>query len=230
MPGEVLLQTTCSGLRIILPAALDWRDACAALGSRLGAAPALPGVSVSVVPGDGALRVEQLSMLEGLLIGQHHASLVEVVSRAALGAAPAGAGGSALARSGQSPAATAVSGEGEAVPDTLLVRRTLRSGQHVRFARNVVVLGDVNPGAEIVAGGDIVVIGTLRGVAHAGAAGDLRAVVAAFRLQPTQIRVAAVIGRAPDGGGERVDAPEVALVRDGLLVIQRLAPVLAELG
>ena len=55
---------------------------------------------------------------------------------------------------------------------TLLVRRTLRSGQRVRFDGNVVVLGDVNPGAEITARGDIVVMGWIRGLAHAGADGD----------------------------------------------------------
>ncbi len=107
---------------------------------------------------------------------------------------------------------------------TLLLRRTLRSGQRVRFHGNVVVLGDVNPGAEIVAAGDIVVMGTLRGVAHAGATGSTDAIVAAFRLQPTQIRVGAVIGRAPDGQATRPDTPEMARLRDGVLVIERYMP------
>lgn len=107
---------------------------------------------------------------------------------------------------------------------TLLVRRTLRSGQRVRFNGNVVVLGDVNPGAEIVASGDIVVMGTLRGVAHAGATGSAEAVVVAFRLQPVQLRVGTVIGRAPDGQVARPDAPEVARLRDGALVIERFLP------
>jgi septum site-determining protein MinC len=104
---------------------------------------------------------------------------------------------------------------------TLLVRRTLRSGQRVRYNGNVVVLGDVNPGAEIVAAGDIVVMGTLRGVAHAGATGTGDAIVAAFRLQPVQLRVGTVIGRAPDGQPHRAEAPELARVRDGVLVIER---------
>ena len=107
---------------------------------------------------------------------------------------------------------------------TLLVKRTLRSGQRVRFAGNVVVLGDVNPGAEIVASGDIVVMGTLRGVAHAGATGGEGAIVAAFRLQPTQLRVGSFIGRSPDGGNARTQMPELARVRDGALVIERYVP------
>ncbi len=105
---------------------------------------------------------------------------------------------------------------------TLLIRKTLRSGQHVRFHGNVVVLGDVNPGAEITAGGDIIVMGWLRGLAHAGAGGNQEAVVAAFRLSPTQIRIAHFIGRAPDSDhGAVPQVPEIAEVRDGQLVIDQ---------
>ncbi len=105
---------------------------------------------------------------------------------------------------------------------TLLIRRTLRSGQRVRFYGNVVVLGDVNPGAEITAGGDIIVMGWLRGLAHAGSEGDGNAIVAAFRLNPTQLRIGEIIGRAPDHGEAVLpEVPEVAEVRDGRLVIDR---------
>ena len=105
---------------------------------------------------------------------------------------------------------------------TLLIRKTLRSGQHVRFYGNVVVLGDVNPGAEITAGGDIIVMGWLRGLAHAGAEGDDHAMVSAFRLNPTQLRIASYIGRAPDHGEAVMpDIPEFAEVREGQLVIDR---------
>ncbi len=105
---------------------------------------------------------------------------------------------------------------------TLLVRRTLRSGQRVRYYGNVVVLGDVNPGAEISAGGDIIVMGWLRGLAHAGAEGNDGAMVSAFRLNPTQLRIGQYIGRAPDGGEAVLpDVPEIAEVRDGRLVIDR---------
>ncbi len=148
--------------------------------------------------------------------------------RGAEGPAP-GADGAVpvLARARPGPARAAADGmQGLRVDmtPTLLVRRTLRSGQRVRFNGNVVVLGDVNPGAEIIASGDIVVMGTLRGVAHAGATGSAEAIVAAFRLQPVQLRVGAVIGRAPDGHPARADAPEVARLRDGALVIERFLP------
>ncbi|MEW6228235.1 MAG: septum site-determining protein MinC, partial [Bacillota bacterium] len=83
-----------------------------------------------------------------------------------------------------------LSSPGQASSETLLVRRTLRSGQRVAFAGNVVVLGDVNAGAEVAAGGDIVVVGALRGVAHAGTPDNKRAIVVALRLTPTQLRIA----------------------------------------
>ncbi|HHW08898.1 MAG TPA: septum site-determining protein MinC [Firmicutes bacterium] len=106
----------------------------------------------------------------------------------------------------------------------LLLKRTLRSGQRIDFDGNVVVVGDVNPGAVITCTGDIVVIGTLRGVAHAGAGGNTKAQVVAFRLEPTQLRIASVISRAPDGESPHPSAPEVALIKDGAIHIQTYAP------
>jgi len=96
--------------------------------------------------------------------------------------------------------------------DTLLVRRTIRSGQRLHYDGNVVVMGDVNPGAEIVCTGDILVLGSLRGVAHAGVEGKVDATVFAFRLEPTQLRIAHVISRAPDEKLPQPSGPEIARV------------------
>lgn len=101
----------------------------------------------------------------------------------------------------------------------LFLRQTLRSGQSVHYAGNVTLIGDVNPGAEIVAGGNIIVWGTIHGVAHAGAFGDEECVVCALNLQPSQIRIAGYIGRPPDrrrGSAE----PEIAKVEGGQIVAE----------
>jgi len=113
-------------------------------------------------------------------------------------------------------------GEPEDMSDdnTIMVQRTLRSGQSLHFDGNVVILGDVNPGAEVVASGSIVVMGSLRGVVHAGAEGDSSAAVYAFRLRPTQLRIANRITRAPDGEQAFCATPEVARIRDGMVVIE----------
>ena len=63
---------------------------------------------------------------------------------------------------------------------SVFVSHTLRSGQRIECEGDVVVLGDVNDGAEVIAGGSIAVMGTLRGLAHAGATGRSDVVVAAF--------------------------------------------------
>ena len=112
--------------------------------------------------------------------------------------------------------------KGESPPAdlTLLIERTVRSGQSVNYPGHVVVMGDVNPGADIVAGGNILVFGSLRGVAHAGALGDANAVVAALRLSPTQLRIAGHITRAPDGEEVKPHQPEVAKICDGAIVIE----------
>lgn len=102
----------------------------------------------------------------------------------------------------------------------VLVHRTLRSGQIVQHPGHVVVIGDVNPGAEIIAGGDVVVWGKLRGIVHAGASGNNEAVVCALSLAPLQLRIGSHIARAPEGREELAERPEVASVQDGEIVAE----------
>ena len=89
----------------------------------------------------------------------------------------------------------------------------------VRHRGSVVVFGDVNPGAEIIAGGNIIVWGRLRGVVHAGADGDESAFVCALDLAPTQLRIARYITVSPSDKRRR-PRPEVALVQQGRIVAQ----------
>jgi len=100
----------------------------------------------------------------------------------------------------------------------VFLQRTLRSGMSVRHPGHVVVLGDVNPGAEIIAGGHVLVWGRVRGVVHAGAGGDTQATVAALDLAPTQLRIAGHIAVSPKRRG--TVRPEIALIRDGQLVAE----------
>ena len=104
--------------------------------------------------------------------------------------------------------------------NTVLIKRTVRCGQLIQFDGNVVVMGDVNPGAEIISSGSIMVMGALRGIVHAGAKGNEEATVSAFKLQPTQLRIANHITRAPDGEYPSPDHPETARIKDGVVVIE----------
>jgi septum site-determining protein MinC len=106
----------------------------------------------------------------------------------------------------------------------LFVRRTLRSGQSIQHDGDICIIGDVNPGAEVVGGGDVIVWGSLRGVVHAGAGGDSEAVICALQLAPTQLRIADLRGRGPEGGvpGPRA-VPEMARIAEGHIVVEAWA-------
>lgn len=95
----------------------------------------------------------------------------------------------------------------------VLIKRTVRNGRTVHSEGHVVVLGDVNAGAVITAGGDVVVWGKLRGTVHAGVYGDEAAVVCALDLAPTQLRIAGYITISPEER-RRKPKPEKALVRN----------------
>lgn len=96
---------------------------------------------------------------------------------------------------------------------------TLRSGQNVSSQGHLIVFGDVNPGAEVSAKGNVVVLGALRGIVHAGTEGDKNASVVALSLTPTQIRIANIITRAPDGEQSSTYDPEIAYIKDGIIYI-----------
>ncbi|HHZ88982.1 TPA: septum site-determining protein MinC [Candidatus Poribacteria bacterium] len=102
-----------------------------------------------------------------------------------------------------------------------LIRYTLRSGQMERFLEgNIIVLGDVNPGAEVTASGDIIVLGNLRGIAHAGALGNIAAAVVAMNMEPTQLRIGNVITRPPARKRRRKPMMEVARIKQGNVIVE----------
>jgi septum site-determining protein MinC len=103
--------------------------------------------------------------------------------------------------------------------EALFVTRTVRSGQSVRHHGDVTVVGDVNAGAEVIAGGDVVVWGRIRGVVHAGAMGDEKAIACALELAPTQLRIAGLAARAPEGAPPST-GPEVAHIDEGRIIVE----------
>ncbi|WP_031514546.1 septum site-determining protein MinC [Desulfofalx alkaliphila] len=102
---------------------------------------------------------------------------------------------------------------------TLLIKRTLRSGQSIQYDGHVVVMGDVHAGAEIIATGYILVIGRCSGVVHAGVSGDLNAQVIAGKLCPTQLRIGSAIVTSPE---EEPQYPEVAKLKNGQIIVERI--------
>lgn len=80
-----------------------------------------------------------------------------------------------------------------ATSETKFHKGSLRSGQRIEFEGSFVIIGDVNPGAEVIAGENIVVLGALRGLAHAGAKGNRDAIIEAAEIEATQLRIADVV-------------------------------------
>lgn len=107
-----------------------------------------------------------------------------------------------------------------AVEPTLMLRRTLRSGQTVRYGGNVVVMGDVNPGASIEADGDVIVLGSLRGQAHAGASGREGAIVMAMGMHPTQLRIGDLIWHGGEAGRKKTVGAMRASMGDGAIKVE----------
>lgn len=85
----------------------------------------------------------------------------------------------------------------------LFIKTTCRSGEVVRYAGDVIVLADVNPGAQIIAEGDILVFGSLRGFAHAGATGDLQATIISLNLDTSRVQIGPYVGITPKNSGKR---------------------------
>jgi septum site-determining protein MinC len=104
----------------------------------------------------------------------------------------------------------------------ILVRRTLRSGYSIEYPGHVILIGDVNPGAEVTASGDIIIWGRARGMLHAGAEGKQDAVVYALDLSPTQLRIAGKISVIPARRGK--SQPEMARLQDGQVVVESWDP------
>lgn len=106
--------------------------------------------------------------------------------------------------------------------DGLLARRRVRSGQVLRHPGHIVVIGDVNPGAQLIAGGDIIVWGRLQGTVHAGALGDASAVICALDMSPALIKIADV-ARALRPGERRsrnkAGQPETARLKDQQIML-----------
>lgn len=100
---------------------------------------------------------------------------------------------------------------------------TLRSGQVMEFETSVVILGDINVGAQVVSTGNVIVLGSLYGTVYAGAAGKENAFIVALKMNPMQIRISDVIARSSDEKQETPAEPQIAYLQDGAIYIDTLS-------
>ena len=95
----------------------------------------------------------------------------------------------------------------------------MRCGNSICFKGNVVVMGDVNPGAEIIATGNVLVTGVIKGTVHAGAKGNRNAIVSAQGIYPTQLRIADLITVSPEEKAQKLTHFETAYIKDNNIYI-----------
>ncbi|NEO25338.1 MAG: septum site-determining protein MinC [Kamptonema sp. SIO4C4] len=95
----------------------------------------------------------------------------------------------------------------------LYLKSTLRSGMEIQHPGTVIVLGDVNPGSKVIAAGDIMILGRLRGIAHAGAQGNRTCHIVALQMEAMQLKIASAIARPPKSPPKGY-YPEIAYIAD----------------
>lgn len=199
MREDVVFKGVRGEIQLILSDSADFTDVLGQLKAKLASAAGFFGQGATIkLP--ATLQAEERSQIVALL-AEHGLTCQKTAERnsaaqAAVKPAPAGRETKAL-----------------------VVGKTLRNGQKVVYDGSVVVIGDLNPGAQIVAGQDIIILGACRGVAHAGAYGDQTATITANKIVATQLRIAGVISRSPDGLG-KPDWAEIARIKDGAVVIE----------
>lgn len=221
----IAIKGTRNGLLLTLEPETPFGELLNALSERLAEAPGFfRGASLVVDTSRRALHLNERTQLEALLANYQVSVMpseqAPVVHKDAdVDAAPLTPISPVAAVTNETPQ---ISHDARESSDTLFLRRTVRSGQAIHHPSNIIVLGDVNPGAEIVAGGDIIVWGVLRGMVHAGYPDNPQALVCALQLTPVQLRIANLLSRPPEGY-ESQPRPEVAAIRNGQIVVEAWA-------
>ncbi|TWG31377.1 septum site-determining protein MinC [Geobacillus sp. C56-T2] len=107
--------------------------------------------------------------------------------------------------------------------EIVTVSRIVRSGQVLHVEGDLLLIGDVNPGGTVIAGGNIFILGALRGIAHAGYGGNKEAVIAASVMKPMQLGIGDVMNRAPDYKTDERNEMECAYINEqNQIVVDRL--------
>jgi septum site-determining protein MinC len=216
--SRITIRGTSEGVAIALGAG-GWAHLLSDLDARLGQrASFFKGGRVFLQVGDRLLNEPELEAV-GKLIANHGMTLWAVESTAFdTQKAAQNLGLETQLAPAIAPAPSTVTSP--SLPSTETIRRTLRSGQVIEHPGNIIIIGDVNPGAKVIAGGYIIVWGKLRGMAHAGAIENENSFICALKLAPTQLIIGSLIARTPPEDEAEQILPEMAFVQDGRIVAE----------
>jgi septum site-determining protein MinC len=224
---QVRLKSEGGRLLLLLPPepepnrpAMTWAELCQQLKHRLDAAERFwqPQTVVHLVARDRLLDGRQLQDIAEMLDEAELGLKRVFTSRRQTAVAAATAGYSVEQQTNLAHLVQAPAEVGRALDDPLYLQMTVRSGVEIRHPGTIVLLGDANPGSSLVAEGDILVWGRLRGLAHAGSGGNRTCRIMALQMQPTQLRIADVVARPPEKPPAEY-VPEVAYIgEDGMRI------------
>jgi septum site-determining protein MinC len=219
---QVIFKGSPEGLRLYLPEGTAFDEVLLQLQQRINAGERLwsGGDKVCLECGQRLLDGAQIQSIQQLLQA-HKLKLTQVGTTRHQTAVAAAVAGLSVDRDLQE-LQPVTSSDKLVVEDPLYLQQTIRSGVQIVHNGTIVVLGDVNPGGELLAQGDILVWGSLRGTAHAGTRGNEKALIMALNLAPMQIRIAKYVARAPEDGPAPGQA-EVAYISEGNIRIALLS-------
>jgi len=222
MPRDrVLIRGTSDGLTVTVNSG-NWQSILEQLNQKLEQkASFFKGGRVALKVGNRLLDAEEIELV-GQLLTKHQMTLWAVNGDAPETREATQSLGLETQSSKPAPAplANAAKTASSSAGDTMIIHRTLRSGQSVEHSSNIVVIGDVNPGAEVTAGGYIIVWGRLRGAVRAGAVAPENAFVCALKLAPMHLIIGNIISRSPADDDAEEIIPEMAFVQDGQIVAE----------
>ncbi len=206
------LETTNSG---------QWSDIWQQLKQRLDAGERFwqPDTEVTLVVRERLLDARQLQAIAEAL-SQAKMQLKSVATSRRQTAVAAATAGYSVEQQTVQPIINPKTSMSSSPAEPLYLETTVRSGVEIRHPGTVIIMGDLNPGGSVIAAGDILVWGRLRGVVHAGAAGNSQCVIMALQMEPTQIRIADYVARSPETPPAQV-YPEVAYVTTAGIRIAR---------
>lgn len=216
MHEVISIKGSRDGLRILIEEAHDWNDVLQALHVQLDqSGNFFAGARMIVEIGSRQLTREQLSEMLSLMdrYGLQPETLSTSIRESREAARALGLAIRALPQPNQTSDGVHTDG------DAAFLFKTIRSGQVVRHQGHMTLVGDVNPGAQVIAGGSVIVWGRLRGMVHAGALGNANALVGALELRPTQLRIAGLIARTPEDD-TRSHPPEIARIEHECIVVE----------
>lgn len=178
----------------------------------------LPNTNAHLESGDRLLDTRQIRELDEIL--EHYLLKLDLViaQRRQTAVAAASAGYSVKQNPSISLFAKIKENPPQNLAEPLYIKNNLRSGVQISHPSTVIIFGDVNPGAQVMAGGDVYIWGTLKGIAHAGAGGNRESLIMALKMNPTQLRIADLVARAPDDAPENSMAEVAYVSADGIRI------------